>query len=139
MVDSPPYKRSLVDRIADNLYTITDGWMRWIDAIYQVVSRTQLYDVEYLAQPSATGFSVSVPANTGVLLLDPAAAYANGTIVFPTAPNNRQRIEVCSTQDVTAVTWTSSYTIKNTPAGLTAGQGVAWMFRSASNAWYRLY
>ena len=122
MVDSPPYRSSLVDRIADKLYPLTEGWMRWIDAVYPVITRTQLYDVEYFSQPSATGFSVSIPANIGVLILDPAAAYANGTIAFPTAPTNRQRIEVCSSEDVTAVTWTSSYTIKNAPAGLTAGQ-----------------
>lgn len=139
MVDSPPYRRALVDKITDNLFQLTDSWMRWIDAVYQVISRAQLYDVEYFSQPSATGFSVSIPANIGVLILDPIAAYANGTIVLPTQPTNRQRIEICSSQNVTAVTWTSSYVVKNAPAGLTAGQGVAWMFRAASNTWYRLY
>ena len=139
MVDSPPYRSSLVDKLAEKLYPISDGWMRWIDAVYQVITRTQLYDVDYLSQPNASGFSVSVPANVGVLLLDPAGAYIAGTIVFPSAPTNRQRLEICSSQNVTGVTWTSAYTVKNAPAGLTAGQGVAWIFRTASSAWHRVY
>jgi hypothetical protein len=85
-----------------------------------------------------TGFSISFPANTETLQLNPAGVLATGTIALPTNPVDGQSITIATTNTVTAVTLTSSSTIKNPPASLSSSLAVKYYYSSSNNTWYRL-
>lgn len=137
MIDAPPYDAELTDKSSRGV--IGFSWKRWINSIFFILSRVQLYCLEYRSSPGATGFTVTIPKDVGVLLLTPAAAYANGTIVMPADPTNRQRIEMVSSQAVAAIVLSSAATILNAPAALVAGVGLAFIYMADTNTWHRLY
>jgi hypothetical protein len=132
MIESPPYK-SLPQ---DPTYT---PWLRWLNQAFNVLLNTQFYGITEYQAPSASGFSYQIGSSTGILILDPVAAYAVGTAVLPAAPRDQRQIQITTTQSVTAFTLTdpAGYTVKNAPATLTAGQAVSYVFNKANTTWYR--
>jgi len=58
----------------------------------------------YSYQVPLTGFSITVPAHTSLLYLNPAGTLATGTITMEAAPSDGQRVCFEDTQTQTAVT-----------------------------------
>jgi hypothetical protein len=91
-------------------------------------------------QVPITGFSITIANNTSTLILDPAGTLAAGTVALPATPIDGQEVTVTSSQIITALTVTSSQTIKNAPTTIgTAGIGFKYIYHLANTTWYRLY
>jgi hypothetical protein len=91
------------------------------------------------AAPSATGFSVAVAVADTWLILTPVAGYAAGTIVLPAARENRQRVQINSTQAVTTLTVNGNgTTVTGAPTTLAANGFFTLQYDSTLNAWYRV-
>lgn len=75
-----------------------------------------------------------------ILILNPATSLAALTINFPANPAHGYRLQVVSTRAVTAVTWGGNgNSTAGTPAGLTAFNGLEFMFiEGSSNTWVRI-
>lgn len=96
----------------------------------------------YYSAPSATGFTTTIPdtSDNYRLILTPAAGYANGTIVLPsaTAAVDQQTIVVNCTQAVTTLAITSSGgTVTGAPTTLAANAFFTLMFDAVTSTWYR--
>lgn len=90
------------------------------------------------AAPSATGFSVTVGANTH-LILTPVAGYAAGTIVLPAAPSDRDEVLVNCTQAVTTLTVSGNgKTVTGAPTTLAANAFFRLKYDAVLGAWYRI-
>ena len=90
--------------------------------------------------PSATGFSVDV-LDTGAdvhLLLTPVGAYAAGTIVLPVSVADKQTVLVSCTQDVTALTISSTKSVNGAPTALTANDFFTLKYDLTLDSWYRV-
>jgi hypothetical protein len=96
-------------------------------------------DLSKSVQVPVTGFSITIANNTRTLILDPAGTLASGTIALPVTPFDGMEIEVSSSQIVTALTTTSTQTIKNAPTSLAAGIGFKYIYHLANTTWYRKY
>lgn len=99
--------------------------------------------VTQYAAPSATGFTVTIPdANESVwLVLTPAAGYAAGTIVLPSAAEavDKQEILVNCTQAVTTLTITSSgAAVTGAPTTLAANAFFRLRYEAVTHTWYRV-
>lgn len=96
-----------------------------------------------------TGASITLTAATRNLILEPAGTIATLTVVFPaaTALLNGQKLGLCSTQIVTALTITpgAGTTVSNTqtativPLGTGAAACPEWIYRTANTTWYRVH
>ncbi len=90
-------------------------------------------------QAPSTGFTINVGLSCSHLLLDPSGTLATGTINFPSAPVNGQKLTISSTQIQTALTLAAAgATIKNPATALTAGQAVGWIYDAGNTTWYRI-
>ena len=91
------------------------------------------------AAPSATGFTVVITAADSWLLLTPVAGYAAGTITLPANPTARQRVQVNTTQAVTALTvGGNGKTVTGAPTTLAANAFFTLMFDAVINGWHRV-
>lgn len=107
----------------------------WLDA--NLTFPAQL--THQYAAPSATAFSVSVAAADTWLILTPVAGYADGTIVLPATRSNGQRVQVNSTQAVTALVVSGNgTTVTGAPTTLAANAFFTLMYDATLNAWYRV-
>ena len=92
------------------------------------------------AAPSATAFSVDL-LDTGAdvhLILTPTGTLAAGTLVMPSAVADKQTVLVSSTQEVTALTITSSKTVNGGPTTIAANGYFTLKYDSTVEAWYRV-
>lgn len=90
------------------------------------------------AAPSATGFTVTVAEGNTWLLLTPTGTLAAGTIVLPSAPDDKAVVIVVCTQIVTTLTVSAGgTTVTGAPITLAANQGFEMRFDAATNAWYQ--
>jgi hypothetical protein len=90
------------------------------------------------AAPSATGFSVTVSANTH-LLLTPVAGYAAGTIILPAGPTDRDEFLCNSTQAVTTLTINGNGKgVVGGPATLAANAFFRLKYDGVVGNWYRI-
>ena len=90
------------------------------------------------AAPSATGFSVTLTKADTWLVLTPVAGYAAGTIVLPAVRTAGQRVQVNSTQAVTALTVSGNgTTVTGAPTTLAANAFFTLSYDATLNAWYR--
>ena len=97
----------------------------------------------YYSAPSATGFTTTIPDTDDNywLILTPAAGYAAGTIVLPsaTAARDQQTVQVNCTQAVTTLTVTSSGgTVTGEPASLSANDFFSLRFDGVTSTWFRV-
>ena len=94
----------------------------------------------YSAQTPTTGFSITIPAATGQLILTPAGTLATGTITMPAAPADGDVVGVASTQIVTTLTVqaNSGQTLNGTITTIAANGFARWMYRSSTTTWYRV-
>jgi hypothetical protein len=139
MIDPAPLQQPISEMQSKTLGSLTRVWTNWFNSIYGILFNVQLYDVEALYVPVA-GFNYQIPAAVGVFLMQPAAVLATGTLQLPQNPVNRQRIEVSSSQTITALTVTATgKTILNAPTTLVGGSGFAYLYRSTTTTWHRVY
>lgn len=93
--------------------------------------------VPYNLQVPVTGFSITIGANVGKLILQPAGTLASGTITMPAAPIDGQEVAVASTAAVTALTMAAN-TGQTLLGGLTtiAANGFGkWTY--SAGTWFR--
>lgn len=94
-----------------------------------------------------TGASITLTSLTRQLILEPAGTIAALTVVLPAATTlvDSQRINICGTQIVTALTVTagSGTTVSGAPTAMlvpvvTGGASCfGWIYRQANTTWYR--
>lgn len=91
------------------------------------------------ASPSATGFSVTIVLADTWLILTPAAGYAAGEIVLPSAMAG-QSVMVNSTQAVTALTITpnGADSVVGVPTTLAANDYFTLRYDDVLSRWYRV-
>lgn len=107
----------------------------------------------YINAITATGFSVTIPNNKSIFLVDTTACAAGvcatGTIIMPPTPVDGQQLYISATATgaggtVTALTLTpnTGQTIANIPtaitASLTAPYGYRFLFNGVTSRWVRL-
>lgn len=91
------------------------------------------------AAPSATGFTVTVSNGDTWLILTPTAGFAAGTITLPANRVAGQRVQVNSTQAVTALTvGGAGTTVTGAPATLAANAFFTMQYDAVLNAWFRV-
>lgn len=112
------------------------SWKKWINLLYRTVFAIQNATVySYNLNPS---YPLQFPANTNTLQIDASGVIAAATIAMPANPIDGQRAVIASTQNITTLTLTSSYTIKNPPASMSAGVSVSYYYSRTNLTWYRL-
>tara|TARA_R110000787_G_scaffold84374_4_gene180891 strand:+ start:4992 stop:5432 length:441 start_codon:yes stop_codon:yes gene_type:complete len=124
------YKQSQGDARKASLTTL----MTFINANL-TVSGAQI--TQYAA-PSSTGFSVTVGAGGVWLILTPTGTFANGAIVLPDGPTDKDLVTVNCTQIVSALTVTSAKTVTGEPTALTANGFFSMRYDAATGAWFRV-
>jgi hypothetical protein len=97
---------------------------------------------QYSLQVPVTGFSITIPAHTSVMMINPAGTLATGTFIMEPTPSDGQRVCIVSTQVQTAVTVTANtgQTIGGVAmtAGLaTANFQVCFRYIASTATWYR--
>lgn len=120
---------------APNTGGITEPvWKNWFRDLRNRVCRKIK-----LRQTPLTGFSITVPNEVDLIILTPAGALASGSFVFPSAPEDDQILTIVSTQNITAITVTTSngQAIFGVPGGLTANTPRAWLWDKQTSTWYR--
>lgn len=103
-------------------------------------NRIQAADVlnyEYLAP--LTGFSITIPNYTSLLILNPAGTLAAGTITMPAAVFDGQIVSVTSSQTISTLTYTanSGQTIIGAPTTITSTSPAKFVYRAANKTFYR--
>lgn len=89
--------------------------------------------VTQYAQPT-TGGSVTIAANTDVLVIDPAGTLATLTVVLPTGIDGKDLV-ICSTQILTALTITG--TIVGTLTTMALGGYARFIYSASAAKWAR--
>lgn len=115
--------------------------MSLVAGFLQTLFTTSGSQTQYAA-PSATGFSVLIapiqPGGNVDLLLTPTAGYAAGTITLPASPVDHQRVNVVSTQAVTALTVAGNgATVTGAPTTLAANGFFTLRYDAVLGGWYR--
>jgi hypothetical protein len=83
-----------------------------VSAVQNLTTETSYINNFGVSSP-ATGFSYTIPANQAFTELTPAGTLAAGTIILPSILNQGSRLEIFSTQTITALTVTppSGFTV----------------------------
>lgn len=86
-----------------------------------------------------TGTSYTVPDNTEIVLVNPAATIAAWTVAMPAGPYNGQRVTMSFKEVITTLTMTAAGTTLRAPLTAAAVGGFAtWRYRAADTTWYRV-
>jgi len=133
MINPPP----ISDLVQGNDKQFSFGWKQWINAAQRILQMVSNYSTSS-AVTVVNGFVQTFPDNIEILQLTPAAPLAAGTVAFPADPVNGQSIRIATTQDIAAITLTSTRTITTPPAGLVAGTAVEYYYSLDTDTWYRL-
>jgi hypothetical protein len=103
-----------------------------------VLSLPGVLSTQYAA-PSANAFTVTIAAGDTWLILTPTGTFAAGTIVLPSAPNDKAECSINCTQIVTAVTVSAGgTTVTGAPTTLAANGFFTMRYDAATAAWYRV-
>jgi len=106
-----------------------------------VLSGTNGLLQSYDYQTPTTGFTYTFnPVSTGtVLVMNPAATLATGTITMPASPVDGMIICFSSSQIITSLTVSANtgQSIVSAVTTLAAGGGAAYIYRLANTTWYR--
>jgi hypothetical protein len=91
-------------------------------------------------QTPTTVFSITIPASTQVLVLNPAGTLATGTITMPASPIDKQNVCVTSSQAITALTVSpnAGQSIIAAPLSMGVG-GFCYHYVLSLTTWFRLY
>lgn len=96
---------------------------------------------QYSYQVPLTGFAITVPNHTSVMMINPAGTLATGAFTMEPNPSDGQRVCFISTQTQTAVTFAANtgQTLGGT-AGLTAmaaNSQLCYRYIGVTATWYR--
>lgn len=93
----------------------------------------QSYDYQVLT----TGFTYTFAAGTQVLVINPAATLATGTITMPASPADGMTITFSSSQQITALTMAGNgASINNAVTLLPAKTSVTYVYRATGTTWW---
>lgn len=94
----------------------------------------------YQKVAGATGGSTTVSDNISAFILTPAGTIATYTITMPANPFDSQRLKVCSSQIVTALTMSpnSGQTLDGSLASFAANGFGEWLYVTSTTTWYRV-
>lgn len=102
-----------------------------------VISGTNGLLQSYDYQAPSTGFSYTFAAGTQVLVMNPAATLATGTITMPASPADGMTITFSSSQQITALTMSGNgASISSAVTFLPAKGAAAYVYRLANTTWY---
>jgi hypothetical protein len=102
-----------------------------------VLSGTNGLLQSYDYQVPTTGFSYTFAAGTQVLVINPAATLATGTITMPASPSDGMTVTFSSSQQITALSLSGgSASIVGAVTFLPAKTGVSYVYRLANTTWY---
>lgn len=98
----------------------------------------------YSLQVPLTGFTITPPNGTNLLILTPAGTLATGTLTMPASPSDGENFCLWDSQTQTAIT-VSANTGQSlnttigaaTPTALTAKTSYCWRYLASQAAWYR--
>lgn len=95
---------------------------------------------QYSFQVPLTGFTITIPAHTSVMMINPAGTLATGTYTMEANPSDGQRVCIVSTQTQTAVTIAANtgQTIGGlaVPAAGTANVRMCFTYVATTATWY---
>jgi hypothetical protein len=86
----------------------------------------------------STGTTITVANSTSVLIANPTATIASLTIVFPTAPVNGQTLSIAFGAEITALTLSSTGTIRGSLTSATSNSHIKWVYSSVASTWFKL-
>lgn len=97
-------------------------------------------DAIYDRTVQVTGFSYTIPDNTGQAIIEPAAGLATGTVTMPATPQDGDRVGLACTQAIVTLTMNpnSGQTLKGGLAAITANGFGTWQYRATNTTWYRV-
>ena len=102
-----------------------------------VISGTNGLLQSYDYQAPSTGFSYTFAAGTQVLVMNPAATLATGTITMPASPSDGMTITFSSSQQITALTMSGNgASIVGAVTSMSPKSGVTYVYRLANTTWY---
>ena len=102
-----------------------------------VISGTNGLLQSYDYQAPTTGFSYTFAAGTQVLVINPAATLATGTITMPASPADGMTITFSSSQQITALTMAGNgASINNAVTLLPAKTSVTYVYRATGTTWW---
>lgn len=125
---------------SDIYVSTTDNTLTWYNGVQwnKITGGGTFPKAQFLVGGSAptTGFSITLAAETTILA--PAGTLATGTITLPASPVANQKVTVCSTQQVSALTVTpgAGQSIVLAPTYLAAGVPMALIYDLANTTWY---
>jgi hypothetical protein len=96
---------------------------------------------QYSYQVPLTGFAITIPAHTSVMMINPAGTLATGAFTMEANPSDGQRVCIVSTQTQTAMTVSGNtgQTIGGAAAAtaLAANTQVCYRYIGVTSTWYR--
>jgi hypothetical protein len=110
----------------------------YIQPTYQITYQQPQADQSYSYQTPVTGFSITIAAGVGTLVLNPAGTLATGTITMPAAPIDGQFVLIKSTRAITALTLAANagqVMGNGTPTTIAAGGSIQLIYMSAQTLW----
>jgi hypothetical protein len=95
---------------------------------------------QYSLQVPLTAFTITIPAHTSLMMINPAGTLATGTFTMEANPSDGQRACLVSTQTQTAITISAptGQTIGGlaVPAGMTANTRICFTYIALTATWY---
>jgi len=104
------------------------------------ISFDSLVVTSYAYSVPVTGFSITIPNNLNVYIINPAGTLSTGTFITPSAPYDGQLIRITSSQTVTTLTITanSGQTVVGAPSTITSTTPFGFTYRLTNTTWYRI-
>ena len=106
------------------------------------VTAAQLRDAGgYVVAAPVSGSTVQAANNASMLSLQPAGTIAALTVALPTVPFDGQRVQIFSSQAITALTLTASpgtVSAAGAVTALTAGQSIEYFYVASTATWNRI-
>ncbi len=92
------------------------------------------------ATAPTTGTTFTVPANTSVVYGNPAGTLAAWTVKTPPAPVDGERLQVFSSQIITAFSLAANtgQTVNASPMALAANGNIEFIYQLSSLTWFRI-
>jgi hypothetical protein len=93
-------------------------------------------------QTPTTGFSITVPDDMDLLVLNPAGSLLAGTVTLPANPEDLDAVEITSTQTITTLTVNANtgQTISGGGAlSVSMTTGLSWRYIASLAKWVRRY
>lgn len=145
---SAPYAEGVVSPDAgmgggSSASAITPELAQWFQQVQTVVNNLAARTAYYKYVPSGSGFSVQVPAATGLLLIANASVLASGTVVLPAKAYDGMPVDISAVSTVTS----ASVTVQSGLGMVIVGTAVTsfpanvtfrYVYNATANSWTRV-